>query len=220
MSGTGLRNSDNHEAVNPSQHPDQSSVGKADPGRRSLGITASKTDHSVQSADDTLITRVFYKPPGPHEVWHLDLTQLRVLWRRYEVATVVDGFSRKIVAVQAYQSTPETLELIGFIDQTIQSDRKPKFFTTDCGGQFQQRFRALLHERGIEHARGRPRTWKFNAKVERLFWSLKRWNGGGLVVPKLDLIQRRLDGYRTWHNLFRPYAALDTLTPHEANRRL
>ncbi|MEM1099043.1 MAG: hypothetical protein AAGH92_09665, partial [Planctomycetota bacterium] len=86
-------------------------------------------------------------------------------------------------------------------------------------GQFQQRFRALLQERGIEHARGRARTWQFKAKVDRLFWSLKRWSGGGLVVAKVDSIQQRLDDYLTWHNLYRPHAALDTLTPDEAERQ-
>ncbi|MEM1026512.1 MAG: DDE-type integrase/transposase/recombinase [Planctomycetota bacterium] len=161
----------------------------------------------------------FFKPPGAHDVWHLDLTKLRVLWRRYEVAAVIDGFSRKIVAMTAYEGTPGTQELVSLIDQAIQTNRKPKYVITDRGGQFQQSFRALLQDRDIEHARGRARTWQFNAKVERLFCSLKRWWGGGLAVLKLDPIQRRLDDYLAWHNLYRPHAALDTLTPGEAERQ-
>ncbi|MEM9752934.1 MAG: DDE-type integrase/transposase/recombinase [Planctomycetota bacterium] len=161
----------------------------------------------------------FYNPPSPHEVWHVDLTCLRILWRRYEVAAVIDGFSRKIIALKAYRCTPGTEEMAGLIDQAIHQHQRPKFVVTDRGGQFQQRFRSLLQDRGIEHARGRARTWQFNAKVERLFWSLKRWWGGGLVVPELDSIQQRLNDYRTWHNRYRPHAALDTLTPNEAERR-
>ncbi|MEM1027022.1 MAG: DDE-type integrase/transposase/recombinase [Planctomycetota bacterium] len=162
----------------------------------------------------------FYNPPSPHEVWHMDLTQLRVLWRRYEVAAVIDGFSRKIVALKAYSGTPGTKEVASLIDQAIEEHQSPKFVITDRGGQFQQSFRALLQEREIEHARGRARTWQFNAKVERLFWSLKRWWGGGLAVPKLGSIQRRLDDYRTWHNVYRSHAALDTSTPDEAERQV
>ncbi|MEM1027018.1 MAG: DDE-type integrase/transposase/recombinase [Planctomycetota bacterium] len=169
---------------------------------------------NVQTSSD-----YFRRPPGPHEVWHVDLTCLRVLWRRYEVAAVIDGFSRKIVALKAFQSTPGTQEIAGVIDQAIDEHRSPKFVITDRGGQFQRRFQTLLQDRGIEHARGRARTWQFNAKVERLFWSLKRWWGGGLVFPKLDSIQRHLDDFRIWHNLYRPHAALDTLTPDEAERR-
>ncbi|MEM8493916.1 MAG: DDE-type integrase/transposase/recombinase [Planctomycetota bacterium] len=161
----------------------------------------------------------FRRPPGPHEVWHVDLTCLRILWRRYEVAAVIDGFSRKIVALKAFRGTPGTEEMAGLIDQAIHQHQRPKFVITDRGGQFQRRFRALLQDRGIEHARGRARTWQFNAKVERLFWSFKRWWGGGLVVPKPDSIQWRLDDFQTWHNRFRPHAALDTLTPDEAERR-
>ncbi|MEM1027019.1 MAG: DDE-type integrase/transposase/recombinase [Planctomycetota bacterium] len=161
----------------------------------------------------------FRRPPGPHEVWHVDLTCLRILWRRYEVAAVIDGFSRKIIALKAYRATPGTQEMAGLIDHAIHQHQRPKFVITDRGGQCQKRFRVLLQERGIEHARRRARTWQFNAKVERLFWSLKRWWGGGLVVPELDSIQQRLDNYRTWHNLYRPHAALDTSTPDEAERR-
>ncbi|MEM8495457.1 MAG: DDE-type integrase/transposase/recombinase [Planctomycetota bacterium] len=111
----------------------------------------------------------FYTPPDPHEVWHMDLTQLRVLWRRYDVAAVIDGFSRKIVALKAYPDMPTTQALAGLIDHATHERRRPKFLITDRGGQFHRSFQALLRERGIEHARGMARTWQFNAKVERLF---------------------------------------------------
>ena len=57
--------------------------------------------------------------------------------------------------------------------------------------------------------------WQFNAKVERLFWSLKRWWRVSLVPPNPTVIQKRLDYFATWHNLDRPHASLGMMTPSE-----
>lgn len=73
----------------------------------------------------------------------------------------------------------------------------PRFLVTDRGGQFQKMFPAAIAERGICHARGQPRAWQFNTKVERLFWSPKKWWRVSLVVPNVMAIQKRLD--RTPH---------------------
>lgn len=57
---------------------------------------------------------------------------------------------------------------------------------------------------------------RYYAKVERLFWSLKRWWRVSLVPTNLSTIQKRLDDFATWHNLYRPHASLGILTPSEA----
>ena len=160
----------------------------------------------------------FFNPPEPNHVWHLDMTVLRVLWMRFEVAAIIDGFSRKIMGLRAYRGTPTTADLITLIDEATTRDTAPRFIVTDRGGQFQKVFRAAITERGICHARGQAQTWQFNAKVERLFWSLKRWWRLSLLVPNAVVIRKRLDAYATWHNLYRPHEALGKLTPSEAAR--
>lgn len=32
------------------------------------------------------------EPGGPHEVWHTDITEIRVLWKKFEIAAVLDGY--------------------------------------------------------------------------------------------------------------------------------
>ncbi|MEO0512829.1 MAG: DDE-type integrase/transposase/recombinase [Planctomycetota bacterium] len=160
----------------------------------------------------------FFNPPQPNHVWHMDMTVIRVLWMRFEVAAVLDGFSRKIVGMKAFRGSPATSELIDLIDDAVIDNTAPRFIVTDRGGQFQKVFRAAMAEQGICHARGQPQAWQFNAKVERLFWSLKRWWRVSLVVPSVTAIQKRLDAYATWHNLYRPHEALGRLTPSEADR--
>lgn len=158
----------------------------------------------------------FFKPPHPNHVWHMDMTVFRVLWMRFEVAAIIDGFSRKIMGLKVFQGSPSTAELVDLIDASTDRRAVPNYLVTDRGGQFQVAFRQALRDRGIQHARGRCRTWQFNAKVERLFWSLKRWWRLSLIVPSTTSIQKRLDAYATWHNLHRPHEALGKLTPSEA----
>ncbi|MEQ9461260.1 MAG: DDE-type integrase/transposase/recombinase [Phycisphaeraceae bacterium] len=157
-----------------------------------------------------------FQPPGPDHIWHMDLTVLKVLWLRLEVAGIMDGFSRKILTLRVSNSTPNTNQLLALIDEVSGQAGLLRYFVTDRGGQFQRRFRNELKNRGIEHARGRARTWQFNAKIERLFWSLKSWWRVSLIVPRVEAIQARLDAYVTWHNRFRPHAALGIRTPVEA----
>lgn len=103
------------------------------------------------------------------------------------------------------------------MDEAIAAAAPPRYLVTDRGGQFQRAFRNRMRARGVEHARGPAGAWPFNAKVERLFWSLKRWWRVSLLVPNMKSIQRRLDAYTTWHNVHRPHASLGSLTPSEAS---
>jgi len=41
------------------------------------------------------------RPRRTNRVWHLDLTSLRLLWRRVAVAAIIDGRSRKLLVVHA-----------------------------------------------------------------------------------------------------------------------
>lgn len=158
----------------------------------------------------------FFRPPQPNHVWHMDMTVFRVLWIRCEVAAIIDGFSRKIVGLKIFRGSPTTADLIDLIDVAVKDNTAPEFFVTDRGAQFQSAFRTAIRERGVQHARGKAYTWQFNAKVERLFWSLKRWWRLSLIAPTVPAVQKRLDAYAVWHNLHRPHEALGTMTPNEA----
>ncbi len=157
------------------------------------------------------------RPLKPHYVWHMDITSLRVLWMKLEVAAIIDGYTRKIVGIRAFAKRPTTQDLIQLIDDSIKAHSIPRFVITDRGSQFQRSFHLAMIRRGITHARGPVRVWQFNAKVERLFWSLKRWWRVSLIPPNLAVIQKRLDHFATWHNLHRPHASLGMMTPSEVD---
>ncbi|MEL6796501.1 MAG: DDE-type integrase/transposase/recombinase, partial [Planctomycetota bacterium] len=124
----------------------------------------------------TTAPRHVQHPTRPNQVWHLDITDLRVLWKRFEVAAIVDGFSRKIVALRAFDSRPTTSDLAELVEQTAaQSEGAPRFLVTDHGSQFRSRFRSRVQGLGLTHVRCQVRTWHLNAKVERVFRDLKHW---------------------------------------------
>ena len=122
----------------------------------------------------------------------MDMTTVRVLWMRYEIAVINDGFSRKIVGLRVYQGAPSTCDLLNLIDYSITQHAMPRFMITDRGGQFQTAFFVAMIQRGIKNVRSPARVWQFNAKVERFFWSLKRWWRVSLFPPNLMAIQSAL----------------------------
>ena len=80
--------------------------------RRDAGLRA---DSTHRMAPDH-----FFKPPRPNHVWHMDMTVFRVLWMRFEVAAIIDGFSRKITGLKVFQGSPTTAELIDLIDESTE----------------------------------------------------------------------------------------------------
>ncbi len=106
-------------------------------------------------------------PHYAHQVCHMDMTTVRVLWMRYEIAAIIDGFSRKNVGLREFQGTPSTSDLLELIDHAITQNAVPRFMITDRGGQFQTAFSIAMNQRGIKHARSPARVWQF----------MRKWNG-------------------------------------------
>ena len=156
------------------------------------------------------------RPRNPHHVCYLDITSIRVLWLKLEVAAIIDGCNRKIIGIREFATRPTTEDMVKLIEDSIRTHSTPRFVDMDRGSQFERMFYAAMMQRSITHARCPARDWQFNAKVERLFWSLKRWWRVSLVPPNLTTIQKRLNDFAVWYNLYHPHTSLGMLTPSEA----
>jgi len=158
-------------------------------------------------------------PKRPNQVWHIDMTEIRVLWKKIEIAAIIDGFSRKIITMKAFGRRPTSDDLSELIEASIQSGGvSPRFLVTDHGSQFRAHFHQSIESLGITHVRCQVRTWQLNAKVERVFRDVKAWARRSTLPLGKQAVQRRLDAYRVWHNRFRPHTAHGTLTPAEAEQ--
>ena len=167
----------------------------------------------------TLRASHLMNPTKPNRVWHLDLTSVQVLWLHLRIAAIVDGFSRRLIALKVYRTAPTTEQMITLLQQAIKREGRPRFLITDHGCQFRKVFEDKLYLLGVKFVQGRVGSWLINLKVERLFRTLKLWQRLSLMVLSNRSIQRRLDRYSVWYNRYRPHASLGLLTPDEAVAR-
>ena len=156
------------------------------------------------------------KPLKANRVWHMDLTQLRVLWYRFTVVAILDGYTRKLLCLSVHCTSPKSRHVARLVRRASKKYGRPRFIITDHGPQFRRQFRASMKKLGVQVVQGRVRAPYLNGKMERLFRTFRLW--WRWVLPGLTRkgIQRQLDNFRHWYNDFRPHSALQTITPNEA----
>ena len=156
------------------------------------------------------------KPKKPNHVWHSDITQIRVLWVRFHIAAILDGFSRKLLALKVYTKTPCARNTAALVKRAAAKCGTPKFIITDNGSQFRRQFGQAMRRQRIGHVRTRVRAPFLDGKCERFFRTFKLWARLVLFGWSVRRIQRRLDGFKDWYNGSRPHSALGVRTPDEA----
>ncbi|MCK6474945.1 MAG: integrase core domain-containing protein, partial [Planctomycetes bacterium] len=156
------------------------------------------------------------RPTKPNRTWHLDLTTIRVLWLTLHVAMLLDGFSRKLLALRVFRSEPKSREIARLVRRAYKDHGQARFIVTDHGGQFRTAFKKRVEIRGTEVVKGKVRSCTFNGKAERFFKTMKLWQRVTLIFASLVDVQKKLDIYRTWFNEERIHQGIGGLTPEEA----
>jgi len=156
------------------------------------------------------------RPEWINRVWHIDLLSLQVLWLRFSVAVILDGFSRRLLCLRVYRGTPRAREMAALVRRMVKEFGKPRFIISDHGTQFRRHFRCAMKKTGIIAVQARVRAPYLNGKLERAFRTLRVW--WRLVLAGLTQrgIQRRLDQFGAWFNEHRAHSALHGRTPQEA----
>ena len=155
-------------------------------------------------------------PATCNEVWQLDLTTLQFLWWSFTIAALMDGFSRKLLALRVYSGTAKSRDMIQLMRSAVRQCGQPRFIITDHGCQFRKMFKQAVEAMGVTQVQGRVRQPSFNGKVERVFRTFRQWLRLVLLPLSERSIQRRLDAWKLWYNTMRPHASLGGLTPQEA----
>jgi transposase InsO family protein len=160
--------------------------------------------------------RHLLKPERINRVWHIDLLSLQILWFRFTVAAILDGFSRRLLCLHVYRRTPRARDLAALVHRVAKQFGKPRFVITDHGTQFRRQFRFAMKKIGIIPVQARVRAPFLNGKLERAFRTFRVW--WRLVLTGLTQrgIQRRLDHFGAWFNEHRVHSALGCRTPQEA----
>ena len=164
----------------------------------------------------------------PHELWQTDFTYLRVVsWGWYYLSTVLDDYSRYIVAwtlrtsMQASDVT-ETLDLARAatgVDQ-VRVEHRPRLLSDNGPCYVSAELATYLETHGLGHTRGAPYHPMTQGKIERYHRSMKN-------IVKLEkyyspwALERAVARFVEYYNHRRLHEALENVTPADvyAGRR-
>lgn len=152
----------------------------------------------------------------PRQVYAIDFTWVRGLFRSVLVGAVIDLFSRKVLALRVAGGEPDAAFALGLLDRAIRDHGKPRRILTDRGTQFtSRRFRTALRRRGIRRrfgAIGREGL----PTIDRFWLTMKVERARGMLLYRpLAAIERELCHYATWFNRWRPHWGLGMRTPDD-----
>ena len=96
---------------------------------------------------------------------------------RFHVAAILDGFTRRLLALKVYARAPTAAMMAAPVKRVIsQIGEAPRFIVTDHGSQFLRRFeRPLEALEDTDVIRCRVGDLHLNGKVERFFRTFKWW---------------------------------------------
>ena len=160
------------------------------------------------------------KTIAPNQLWQTDFTYLKVTgWGWYYLSTVLDDFSRYIVAwklcatMQASDVT-QTLDLAlaaSGLDQVTVVHR-PRLLTDNGASYIAGDLADWLERRGMAHIRGAPRHPQTQGKIERWHQTLKN----RILLENYFLpgdLEAQIAAFIDDYNHRRYHESLDNLTP-------
>jgi len=160
------------------------------------------------------------KTTAPNQLWQTDFTYLKIAgWGWYYLSTVLDDFSRYIVAwklcatMKAHDVTA-TLDLAlaasGLDKMTIV--HRPRLLSDNGASYVAEDLARWLHDRNMEHIRGAPYHPQTQGKIERWHQTLKnRILLENYYLPR-DL-ERQVAAFVEHYNHARYHESLDNLAP-------
>jgi transposase InsO family protein len=156
----------------------------------------------------------FQPPLTPHAHWHVDISYVNLAGTFYYLASVLDGYSRYLVAWAIRESMREAdVEIVLERAREQFPQARPRIIS-DNGPPFIARdFKEFIRLCGMTHVRTSPFYPQSNGKIERWHQSLK----GECLRPGVPLSledARRLVGrYVAYYNRVRLHSAIGYVTP-------
>lgn len=155
-----------------------------------------------------------------HEMWQTDFTYFRIInWGWYYLSTVLDDFSRYIIAwklspTMGATDVAETLDeaiAVAGVDQ-VKVKHRPWLLSDNGPAYVSGELRDYLKERKFGHTRGRPYHPQTQGKIERWHRTMKN-------VVKLENyylpgeLKIALKDFVAYYNNERYHESLDNVTP-------
>ena len=160
------------------------------------------------------------KTTAINQLWQTDFTYLKVNgWGWYYLSTVLDDFSRYIVACKlcttmAASDVTETLEVAleaSGLDQ-IKVRHRPRLLSDNGPSYIAKDLAEWLDDNGMRHSRGKPYHPQTQGKIERWHLSLK----SRILLENYYLpgeLEQAVANFVDHYNHRRYHESLDNLTP-------
>ncbi len=155
-----------------------------------------------------------------HEMWQTDFTYFRIVhWGWYYLSTVLDDFSRYIIAwklsptmgaTDVTETLDEAIAITG-VDQ-VKVKHRPRLLSDNGPAYLSGELREYLGDRGMGHTRGAPYHPQTQGKIERYHRTMKN-------VVKLqhyyfpEDLKTALRDFVRYYNNERYHESLDNVTP-------
>ncbi len=155
-----------------------------------------------------------------HEMWQTDFTYFRIVgWGWYYLSTVLDDFSRYIIAwklsptmgVSDVKDTLDRAWAVTGIDQ-VRVRHRPRLLSDNGPAYVSGELREYLEARQMTHTRGAPYPPQTQGKIERYHRTMKN-------VVKLEHyyfpweLEAALRDFVAYYNTERYHESLDNVTP-------
>ncbi len=158
-----------------------------------------------------------FKQDKPNMVWVSDITYIRVASKFIFLCSVIDLFSRKVVAFGLSDKIDSMLTLSTF-DRAYAERGKPKnlMFHSDQGIQYTSYlFREFLKENNVKQSYSHPGTPYDNAVCESFFANLKKECIYHNKYKTMEEVAVTVQEYVSFFNGYRPHRKLEMKTPDE-----
>ena len=158
----------------------------------------------------------FQQPLAPHEHWHIDVSHLNIRGTFYFCATILDGFSRKVIHWDIRPEMKELdIEAIVQYAKELYPEARPRIIS-DNGPQFiANDFKSFVRLSGMTHVRTSPYYPQSNGKLERYHKTLK----SECIRPKCPLsledAKRVVTQFVSDYNDRRLHSAIGYITPSD-----
>jgi putative transposase len=158
----------------------------------------------------------FEQPLQPHEHWHIDISYVNLQGTFYYRCSVLDGFSRYLVAWDLRESmTEQQVEIVLQRARERFPEARPRIISDNGPQCIAKDFKQFIRLSGMTHVRTSPYCPQSNGKLERWHQSAKVECLRPRCPLSVEDARRIMTDYVRHYNTIRLHRALGYITPSD-----